>query len=116
MGRRGQQPVLITGAATSPAEEFAARRRRYLLIMSMRIPSLVLAGVLAVAFGWTTAAAVLALLVVPLPWIAVLLANGGPPRERAKVALYRSERVLQPPETRALGHPQIIEAPVDGAA
>ena len=113
MGRRRQQPVLITTAATSPAEEFAARRRRYFLIMSMRIPSLVLAGVLAVTFGWTTAAAVLAMLVVPLPWIAVLLANGGPPRKPAK---YRNERTPEPPETTALERHQIIEVPVDRAA
>lgn len=116
MGRRGEQPVLITRAAPSPAEEFAARRRRYFLVMSMRIPSLVLAGVLAVAFGWTTAAAVLAMLVVPLPWIAVLLANGGPPRKPGNVARYRNGRVLQPPETRALGRHRIIEVPVDRAA
>lgn len=116
MGRRGRQPVLITGAASSPAEEFATRRRRYFLIMSMRIPSLVIAGVLAVTFGWTTAAAVLAMLVVPLPWIAVLLANGGPPRRPATVARYRSERVLQPPGTRALDRRHVIEMPGDRAA
>ena len=93
--RRQQSPVLITGAPVSPAEEFAARRRRYSWIMAMRIPCLVVAGVLALAFGWTIAAAVLVVASIPLPWIAVLIANDRAPRKAEKVARFR-------PEPRAL--------------
>ena len=89
--RRHQTPVLITGAPVSLAEQFAARRRRYSLLMAMRIPCLVLAGVLALAFGWTIAAAVLVIASVPLPWVAVLIANDGPPRKAEKVARYRAD-------------------------
>ena len=88
--RRHQTPVLITGAPVSPAEQFAARRRRYSLIMAMRVPCLVAAGVLAIGFGWTIAAAVLVLASIPLPWMAVLIANDRPPRKAEKVARYRS--------------------------
>jgi len=89
--RRHQSPVLITGAPVSPAEAFAARRHRYSLLMAMRIPCLVLAGVLALGFGWTIAAAVLVIASVPLPWVAVLIANDGPPRRVEKVARYRAD-------------------------
>ncbi len=89
--RRHQTPVLITGAPVSLAEQFAARRRRYSLLMAMRIPCLVLAGVLALGFGWTIAAAVLVIASVPLPWVAVLIANDGPARKVEKVARYRTD-------------------------
>ena len=89
--RRHQTPVLITAAPVSAAEQFAARRPRYSLIMAMRIPCLVVAGVLALGFGWSIAAAVLVIASVPLPWVAVLIANDGPPRKVEKVARYRAE-------------------------
>jgi hypothetical protein len=114
--RHESSPVLITGAALSPAEEFAARRRRYSLIMSMRIPCLVAAGVLAIAFGWTIAAAVLVVLSVPLPWMAVLIANDGPPRRAEKVARYRGDRVLETRPVPALEAGQVIDVPTDRAA
>jgi len=109
-------PVLITGAAVSPAAEFAARRRRYSLIMSLRIPCLVLAGVLALGFGWSIAAAVIVVLSVPLPWVAVLIANDGPPRKAEKVARYRPDRVVEARETKALGTGVVIDVPTDRAA
>jgi hypothetical protein len=107
--RHESSPVLITGAAVSPAEEFAARRRRYSLIMGMRIPCLVVAGVLAIGFGWTIAAAVLVALSVPLPWMAVLIANDGPPRKAEKVARRRSDRVLETRPVPALESGQVID-------
>lgn len=111
MRRHDSSPVLITGAAVSPAEEFAARRRRYSLIMSLRIPCLVVAGVLALGFGWTVAAAVLVMLSVPLPWVAVLIANDGPPRKAEKVARYRGDRVLGTRSSREIEAGRVIDAP-----
>ena len=116
MRRHASSPVLITGAAVSPAEEFAARRRRYSLIMSLRIPCLVVAGVLAIGFGWTVAAAVLVMLSVPLPWMAVLIANDGPPRKAEKVARYRDDRVLETRSARAIEPGQVIDVPSDRTA
>jgi hypothetical protein len=112
--RRHQTPVLITGAPVSPAEQFAARRRRYSLLMAMRIPCLVLAGVAALGFGWTIAAAVLVIASVPLPWVAVLIANDGPPRKAEKVARYRTDvRPVASTTVRGELEPVVV---IDGAA
>jgi hypothetical protein len=75
-----RRPVLITGAATSYEVEHRARVRKYLTIMSFRIPALILA---ALAYGaWHNG--LISLLIVgasvPLPWMAVLIANDRPPR------------------------------------
>lgn len=75
---RGDHPVLITSAAPSHQEQLAARRRRYAVMMSLRIPCIVLAVVFAKI--WWLALALL-LLSVPLPWMAVLIANDRPPRK-----------------------------------
>ncbi|SEQ27690.1 DUF3099 domain-containing protein [Lentzea albida] len=75
---RGDQPVLITSAAPSHQEQLAARRRRYAVMMSLRIPCIVLAVVFA-KIWWLALA--LILLSVPLPWMAVLIANDRPPRK-----------------------------------
>jgi hypothetical protein len=109
--QRHESPVLITGAALSPAEEFAARRRRYSLIMSMRIPCLVVAGVLALGFGWTIAAAVVVVASVPLPWIAVLIANDAPPRKAEKTARWRPDHVIETHPVPALERPVVIDVP-----
>src|ERR1700733_14303426 len=74
------RPVLITGAAPSYEVEHRARVRKYLTIMSFRFPALILA---AVAYGmWHNGLLSLAIVAVsiPLPWIAVLIANDRPPR------------------------------------
>lgn len=90
--RPADRPVLITAAARSFEEEFAARRRRYSLIMAARIPCLVLAGLLGIGFGWTLAAVILIVASVPLPWMAVLIANDGPPRKAEAVSRFRRDR------------------------
>ncbi|MDT5091969.1 MAG: hypothetical protein QOH60_1332 [Mycobacterium sp.] len=74
------RPVLITAAALPYEEEHRARVRKYLTIMTFRIPALILA---AVAYGiWHNGIVSLLILVasIPLPWIAVLIANDRPPR------------------------------------
>lgn len=74
------RPVLITAAEPAYEEQHRARVRKYLSIMAFRFPALILA---AVAYGvWHNG--LLSLLIVavsiPLPWIAVLIANDRPPR------------------------------------
>ncbi|KDE97835.1 membrane protein [Mycolicibacterium aromaticivorans JS19b1 = JCM 16368] len=74
------RPVLITAAATPYEEQHRQRVRKYLAIMSFRIPALILA---AVAYGlWHNGLISLAIIAVslPLPWMAVLIANDRPPR------------------------------------
>jgi hypothetical protein len=74
------RPVLITRAALPYEEEHRARVRKYLKLMFWRIPALILA---AAAYGlWHNGLISLAILIasVPLPWMAVLIANDRPPR------------------------------------
>jgi hypothetical protein len=75
---RGHRPVLITDAATSFEDQYAARKRRYAALMGGRLLLFVLA---ALAYPISTWLAVgLLALSVPLPWMAVLIANDAPPR------------------------------------
>ena len=84
----GPDPVLITGAAPSYEEQFAARKRKYVIMMCCRIPCLVLAGL--TYHIWWLALLFLAISV-PLPWVAVLIANDRPPRKAEKVNRYERE-------------------------
>ncbi len=75
------RPVLITAAAPSYEVQHRQRVRKYLTLMSFRIPALILA---AVAYGiWHNGLISLLILVasIPLPWMAVLIANDRPPRQ-----------------------------------
>lgn len=74
------RPVLITAAAVPYEVEHRERVRKYLTLMAWRIPALVLA---AVAYGiWANGLVSLLIVAasVPLPWMAVLIANDRPPR------------------------------------
>jgi hypothetical protein len=74
------RPILITAAAPSYEVQHRQRVRKYLTIMSFRVPALLLA---AVAYGmWHNGLLSLAIIAasIPLPWIAVLIANDRPPR------------------------------------
>jgi hypothetical protein len=78
------RPVLITAAEPSYEEQHRARVRKYLTLMAFRIPALILA---AVAYGaWHNGLISLAIVAVsvPLPWMAVLIANDRPPRRRGE--------------------------------
>ncbi|MFD3811472.1 DUF3099 domain-containing protein [Rhodococcus sp. NPDC058639] len=75
-------PVLITEASASLEDQHRARVRKYLTLMSFRIPALILA---AIAYGvfenpWISMAIIG--LSIPLPWVAVLIANDRPPRSK----------------------------------
>ncbi|TXI39154.1 MAG: DUF3099 domain-containing protein [Mycobacterium sp.] len=74
------RPVLITHAEFSYEEQHRARVRKYLKLMSWRIPAFLGA---AIAYGiWHNGLVSLAILAasIPLPWMAVLIANDRPPR------------------------------------
>lgn len=74
------RPVLITRAEYSHEEQHRRRVRKYLTLMSWRIPAFIAA---AVAYGiWHNGLISLAILAlsIPLPWMAVLIANDRPPR------------------------------------
>ena len=73
------RPVLITDAAVSYEEQYAARKRRYALLMGGRLALLVAAAAVYPLSMWVAVA--LLALSIPLPWMAVLIANDGPARK-----------------------------------
>ena len=77
------QPVLITRAAPAYEEQHRQRVRKYLALMSFRIPSLI----------WHNGLISLAIVVVaiPLPWMAVLIANDRPPRRAEEPRRYQNQ-------------------------
>jgi len=86
------RPVLITRAAQPYEEQHRERVRKYLTIMSFRVPALILA---AVAYGvWHNGLISMAILIasIPLPWIAVLIANDRPPRTAEEPRRYQAPR------------------------
>ncbi|OBB90724.1 hypothetical protein A5782_16175 [Mycobacterium sp. 852002-40037_SCH5390672] len=104
-GNKGR-PVLITAAATSYEEQHRARVRKYLTLMAFRIPALILA---AVAYGaWHNGLISLAILAasIPLPWMAVLIANDRPPRSADEPRRFDSARQHTPLFPRA-EHPAL---------
>ena len=107
----GDNPILITDAAQSHAEELATRRRRYSIMMSLRVPCLVLA---AVFYHTPWLAVMLIILSVPLPWMAVIIANDRLPIKASRFRHYRPETQAQElesaaPQLESRDHP-IIES------
>jgi hypothetical protein len=85
-------PVLITRAELPYEEQHRERVRKYLKIMSWRIPAFVGS---AAAYGiWHNGLLSLGILVlsVPLPWIAVLIAIDRPRRRAEEPRRYESGR------------------------
>ncbi|SCX57008.1 Protein of unknown function [Klenkia marina] len=89
------EPVLITEAQPSLGDQHAARKKRYVITMGIRIVSVVLAA----AFYQTVwLMAVFAVLGTILPWIAVVMANDRPPKKKLDVNRYRvpaPDRILE---------------------
>ena len=111
------RPVLITAAAPAYEEQHRERVRKYLTIMAFRIPALILA---AVAYGvWENGLISLAIIVVsiPLPWIAVLIANDRPPRRAEEPRRYQARRIpLFPTAERPALEQRSRQAPQPDAA
>ncbi|MGH9060472.1 MAG: DUF3099 domain-containing protein, partial [Acidimicrobiales bacterium] len=85
---------------TSRGDELKARKRRYTIMMLCRIPCLVLAGL--TAHIWWLAVIFLAVSV-PLPWLAVMLANEGPAPRSMTVSRFRpGQRRLETGDDRRL--------------
>ncbi len=75
-----ERPVLITDAARSYEAQHAARRRRYATLMGSRLALFVLAAAVYPMSMWLAVG--LLALSVPLPWMAVLIANDAPAHQR----------------------------------
>jgi Protein of unknown function (DUF3099) len=98
---RRPEPVLITEAQVSQAEQHAARKKRYAITMGVRGICIVLA---AVFYQIVWLMLLFAVLGAVLPWIAVVMANDGPPKKRVHVNHYdaRPDRVLERRPTRVI--------------
>ncbi|PZM92613.1 MAG: hypothetical protein DIU79_11650 [Actinobacteria bacterium] len=84
MRRQAQQPILITDAADSQDDQLHSRQTRYLVMMAIRGSCLILGAVLVsvkapMLWLWLPLCGVGMVLV---PWLAVLIANDRPPREK----------------------------------
>lgn len=102
------QPTLITAAAESFEEQHRARKRRYTMLMIWRIPALLLSGLVYGIWGNGLIALLIVLASVPLPWIAVLIANDRPPRRKDEPSQYAERRRLNQPAIEA-PRPETIE-------
>ncbi len=101
------QPVLITSAPQSNADEFDRRKKRYAIMMAIR--ALCVIGA-AATYQLSTALAVgFAIVGVVLPWCAVIIANDGPPKKRRAAV-----RMPTAPYQRALPAPSAEERTIDG--
>jgi len=114
------RPVLITAAEPSYEEQHRARVRKYLTLMAIRIPALIFA---ALAYGaWHNG--LISLLIVaasvPLPWMAVLIANDRPPRRANEPRRFDDARRRTPlfptAERPALEAPRHPSAQPDSSA
>jgi hypothetical protein len=94
--QRRPEPVLITEAEPSMAEQHAARKKRYAITMAVRAVCLVLA---AVFYHVVWLMLIFAILGTVLPWIAVVMANDRPPRKRAQIytPMPAPDRILEDP-------------------
>jgi hypothetical protein len=101
--------VLITAAEPSPAEQHAARQRKYILMMSTRVVCLILA---AACYHIKWLMGLFAVAAVALPWMAVIIANDRPARRGMSVSLFhgRKHAATRLPPTP---HPELPPAPGD---
>lgn len=98
--RDDDTPVLITEAEPSYDDQQAVRRRKYALMMSLRIPCLIIAA-LCYQIWWLSL--IILAISIPLPWMAVLIANDRPPRKSEKVNRYqKSSRALEARDHRVI--------------
>ncbi|MFW0784808.1 DUF3099 domain-containing protein [Gordonia sp. CPCC 206044] len=86
---RPRDAVLITDAQESLEAQQRARVRKYLTLMAFRVPALIIAGIVYSATGSGLLALAIVAVSIPLPWIAVLIANDRPPRRRGEVPQYK---------------------------
>lgn len=101
-----RHPPVITEAEDSFEVQQRKRIRKYTFMMAFRVPALVIAVIVYMNWGLTWLALIIVAASIPLPWMAVLIANDAPPRRKDK--LRRFEKPLH--ERQLEGHrPPTIE-------
>jgi hypothetical protein len=108
-------PVLITEAEPSLEEQHRARKRKYSIMMGLRVVFLILA---ASFYQVTWLMAICAACAVALPWMAVLIANDRPPKRAMRLDPFhrdrRAARQVAPTSRDALpapgAHARVLDA------
>lgn len=87
--------VVITQAEMSYDDQLRQRRKRYVILMGLRVPFLIAASAL---YQTPWLAILIIVLSIPLPWCAVLIANDRPARTTKNVVpgTINHERALPP--------------------
>lgn len=89
---RRRRAELITTARRSPAENLRHRERVYTWLQLSRIPALLISAGSYLWLGDWLFSGILFLISVPLPWIAVVIANGkGEVREKRTRNVYKPQ-------------------------
>jgi hypothetical protein len=101
--KRANRAVLITDAQRSQEDQLRIRQTRYILMMSVRVLSLIVAAVLVslqppLLWLWLS---LCAFGMIVIPWLAVVLANDRLPKDRHRWRRYRAD----PAASRTLGSP-----------
>jgi hypothetical protein len=93
------EPILITDAALSLDDQHDARKRKYLILMGLRILCLLIAVVTAPISLWLAAGFIVGGLI--LPWAAVIIANDRPPKQASRFVRFwpPQDRPALPPGT-----------------
>ena len=101
---RRSEPILITDAQPSLIEEHAARKRRYVITMGIRALAIVTAAVVYSTTHIVWLVLTLAVLGTFLPWVAVVMANDGPPKAKQHINRYqgRPDRTLENPKAKII--------------
>jgi hypothetical protein len=102
--RQAYQPILITDAPPSQDDQLRRRQVRYVVMMGVRALCVIVGAILVGADApllwlWLPLCAVGMIL---LPWLAVLLANDRPPKERHRAGA-RLRQARAPEPARSLG-------------
>ncbi|AZA11579.1 DUF3099 domain-containing protein [Corynebacterium gerontici] len=108
---RGHKVELVTDAHQSPEENRLHREKVYAWLQGLRVPFLLASGVAYVWMHSVLLSAILFAISIPLPWIAVVIANGvGERRDPRQPAVYKpaiareyNEFLLQQQQQQALG-------------
>jgi hypothetical protein len=102
VSRASQQPVYsVTGVRRGTSDDLAQRQRRYLISMSIRTVSFVLAVVTHGPVRWIFVAAALI-----LPYIAVVMANAvGSRTEESPTPYVPEQSALKSGQRAAINHP-----------
>ncbi|MBC2681690.1 DUF3099 domain-containing protein [Corynebacterium anserum] len=104
--KRTSDVELITDARQSPLENWHKRRKVYAILQMARIPMLALSGLLMWWTGNLWLSASVAIISLPLPWIAVLLANETGDSDPRNHHVYKPQLVREARQREAIARQQ----------